>query len=76
MQLLSINILIYKLWKNRNQTTQNQTEILKREIPSVRLSVSKTQKIEKGFRTTINESREGYLSKELIKYKGIKITYD
>lgn len=43
---------------------------------TVRLSVSKTQKIEKGFRITISESRENYLSKELSKYKGIKVSYD
>jgi hypothetical protein len=43
---------------------------------TIRLSVSKTRKIEKGFRITINESRENYLSKELGKYKGIKVSYD
>ena len=43
---------------------------------TIRLSVSKTQKIEKGFRITISESRDTYLSKELGKYKGIRVSYD
>jgi len=43
---------------------------------AIGLSNSKTQKIEKGFRVTIDESRKRYLSKELNKYKGIKVSYD
>ena len=43
---------------------------------TVRLSVTKTRKIEKGFRITIDKSRDNYLSKELSKYKGIKVSYD
>ena len=43
---------------------------------TIKLSVSKTRKIEKGFRITISENRENYLSKELGKYKGIKVSYD
>lgn len=43
---------------------------------TVKLSVTKTREIEKGFRITIDKSRDSYLSKELSKYKGIKVSYD
>ena len=43
---------------------------------TVKLSLTKTREIEKGFRITIDKSRDNYLSKELSKYKGIKVSYD
>lgn len=43
---------------------------------TVRLSLTKTREIEKGFRTMIDKNRDNYLSKELSKYKGIKVSYD
>tara|TARA_R110000744_G_scaffold74008_1_gene148013 strand:+ start:2959 stop:3147 length:189 start_codon:yes stop_codon:yes gene_type:complete len=43
---------------------------------TVKLSMTKTREIEKGFRITIDKSRDNYLSKELSKYKSIKVSYD
>lgn len=58
--------------KTNNPKSGRVTKVVK----TVKLSVTKTREIEKGFRITIDKSRDSYLSKELSKYKGIKVSYD
>ncbi len=58
--------------KNNNPKTTRVSKVGK----TVRLSITKTREIEKGFRITIDKSRDNYLSEELSKYKGIKVSYD
>jgi len=58
--------------KTNNPKTNNISKVGK----TVRLSMTKTREIEKGFRISIDKSRDNYLSKELRKYKGIKVSYD
>ena len=45
-------------------------------VKTVRLSATKTRKLEKDFRSTVNETRTDYLSEELNKYKNIEVSYD
>ncbi len=58
--------------KNNHPKSNRDTKVGR----TVKLSVTKTREIEKGFRITIDKTRDSYLSKELSKYKGIKVSYD
>lgn len=57
--------------KRRNQKNKNYKSSAKAKI-----SKNKTKEIESHFRHELKSDRENYLSKELEKYKNIKISYD
>jgi hypothetical protein len=61
---------------DKQKTNNPKTNRVSKVGKTVRLSMTKTREIEKGFRITIDKSRDNYLSKELSKYKGIKVSYD
>jgi hypothetical protein len=61
---------------DKQKTNNSKTNNISKVGKTVRLSMTKTREIEKGFRISIDKSRDNYLSKELRKYKGIKVSYD
>lgn len=61
---------------DKQKTNNPKTNRVSKVGKTVRLSMTKTREIEKGFRISIDKSRDNYLSKELRKYKGIKVSYD
>jgi len=61
---------------DKQKTNNPKSKRVSKVGKTIRLSTTKTREIEKGFRITIDKSRDHYLSKELSKYKGIKVSYD
>ena len=54
---------------DKQKTNNPKTNRVSKVGKTVRLSMTKTREIEKGFRITIDKSRDNYLLKELSKYK-------